>query len=340
MAEKYKPETEEKPAAGDYFERQVLDFIPTGCTLLDCVLGGGWPLGRISNVVGDKAVGKTLLAIEACANFTEFYPNGRIWYREAESAFDVAYAEGLGLPVEAVDFGPDDIDTMWDTMDDVIEDMLDILDEKTKYDQGLYIIDSLDALSSRAELDRKPGEGTYGLEKQKMLGELFRRHRNKFRKRNVHVMFISQLRDKIGVFFGEKQTRTGGKALDFYASQILWLSQLKKLTRTIGGVKRPTGVQVRANCKKNKVGRPFRECDMKIRFDYGVDDLDGNLEFLKGADMLGSLLGGKTIDGYIKSLEKMDDDKFHAECAKVQLETRKAWQKIEEGFTPNRRKYA
>ena len=67
MAEKYKPETEEKPAAGDYFERQVLDFIPTGCTLLDCVLGGGWPLGRISNVVGDKAVGKTLLAIEACA---------------------------------------------------------------------------------------------------------------------------------------------------------------------------------------------------------------------------------------------------------------------------------
>jgi len=95
-------------SGGDYFPPATargLRFIPSGCVLLDCVLGGGWPLGRIVNVVGDKAVGKTLLAIEAAANFVTVYPKGHIWYRQAEADFDEHYARRLGLPVDKIDFG-------------------------------------------------------------------------------------------------------------------------------------------------------------------------------------------------------------------------------------------
>src|SRR6185295_11983985 len=95
----------EKPAVRRRFlpEEPPPDFFSSGCTLLDCVLGGGWALGRISNVVGDKAVGKTLLAIEAMANFGRRFPKGRIEYRESEAAFDEGIAATLRMPVDRVD---------------------------------------------------------------------------------------------------------------------------------------------------------------------------------------------------------------------------------------------
>ena len=107
-----------KKQGGDYFPSLTagVEYIPTGCSLLDCVLGGGWARRRISNIVGDKSVGKSLLAIEACANFAQLEPKGKIFYREAEAAFDEPYAEGLGLPLKRVDFGPEGIDTVWDTV--------------------------------------------------------------------------------------------------------------------------------------------------------------------------------------------------------------------------------
>jgi recombination protein RecA len=320
---RYRPKTPPEEEGGDYFGKAPkYDFIPTGCTLLDCVLGGGWPLGRISNVVGDKAVGKTLLAIEACANFASRWPKGHIWYRESENAFDVDYANALGLPTKRVDFGPDGIDTAWDTMEDIIEDLeacLSRIEKKGKSPGGLYIIDSLDALSSRAELKRKPDEGTFGLEKQKMLGQLFRRHRHRLKKNNVHLMFISQVRDKIGFVIGDKHTRTGGKALDFYASQILWLHHMKTINETMGKIKRPTAVQIKAKCKKNKIGQPFRTCEFQIRFGYGVDDVQANWLFLKEI--------GK----------KVSERVTHEELAQI---TRQAWADIEKSFTPKERKYA
>jgi recombination protein RecA len=329
---------------GDYFAPEPEDttlpvaFIPTGCTTLDGVLGGGWPLGRISNVVGDKAVGKTLLAIEACANFAATYPKGTIWYREAEAAFDVPYARGLGLPEDRIDFGPDGIDTSWETLDDILVD----LDKQLKTAHtGLYIIDTLDALSSKAELKRVPGDGTYGLEKQKMLGEFFRRLRNRIKRADVHVMFVSQVRDNIGVTFGERYTRVGGKALDFYASQILWLSQLKKVVKTIRGVERPVGVRVRARCKKNKIGMPFRECEFVVRFGYGVDDLLACLEWLKSAGRLDALhLTDKTMPDYLVQSEKLQGQAYISRLREVQIATSKMWDTVEKDFAPKRSKYA
>lgn len=316
--------------------------LPTGCTLLDCVLGGGWGRGRVINIVGDKAVGKSLLAIESCANFRKEEPRGKIYYREAEAAFDIPYAETLGLPHDAVDFGPEGIDSAWDTVEDIFEDLDRCLTECQELGvPGLYIVDSLDALSSRAELQRKPGEATFGLEKQKMLGMLFRQLIRRLKKQDFTVIIISQVRDKIGVVFGDKHTRTGGKALDFYASQILWLSHLGIINQTIKGVKRATGVRIKAKCKKNKVGKPFRECEFTLNFGYGIEDVLSGLEWLESVKALSrmGLNTPKEVDTFFKAAERATGEELTTLQRKVHDAVVDEWTLVEERFAPKRRKY-
>lgn len=327
---------------GMYFPRpKTIQFVPTGCTLLDCVLGGGWALGRVANIVGDKSTGKSLLAIEACANFAQKYPKGKIWYREAEAAFDQEYAEGLGLPLKRVDFGPEGIGTIWDTIEDIFEDLGEclVVCEKQKV-PGLYIIDSLDALSSRAELERDPAKGSFGLEKQKMLGKLFRQLVRRLKQANIVVVVVSQVRDNIGVTFGEKHKRSGGKALDFYASQVLWLSHMETIRRTDGGVKRATGVRIKARCKKNKISLPFRDCEFCITFGFGVDDVAASLDFLAEVKALDRLLLKEAgVDAYLEQIEALSGAERRAKEELVSVAVVSAWADVEKRFAPRRRKY-
>lgn len=328
---------------GLYFPQMTkgVECIPTGCTMLDCVLGGGWAMGRVANIVGDKSVGKSLLAIEACANFAVKYPKGKIFYREAEAAFDEPYAEGLGLPVRRVDFGPEGIETIWETVEDIFED----LEQQIAYCEqhevpGLYIVDSLDALTSRAELARAPGTPTFGGEKPKLMGELFRKLVRRLKAAKICVIIISQVRDKIGVVFGEKHTRSGGKALDFYASQILWLSHLKKMVNTVGGVKRATAVRIKAQCKKNKVSLPFRECEFVLRFGYGIEDVEASVEWLQEVKALGKLgLTDKTVDDFLDEAAALDGKPRDDLQNKVREVAFATWQEVESRFTPIRKKY-
>lgn len=335
------------PARG-YFRDAPLRFIPSGCAVLDCVLGGGWPLGRISNVVGDKSVGKSLLAIEACANTAQAYPRAHIWYREAEAAFDVEYAARLGLPVKRVDFGPEGIDSQWDTVEDIFEDLDACVAAAEKSGHpGLYVLDSLDALSSRAELKRAIDKGSYGTDKASVMSELFRRLRKRIKRASVHVMIVSQLRDRIGITFGEKQTRTGGRALDFYASQIVWLHHMKILTASAGGVERATAVRVRARCKKNKVGPSFRDCEFVLRFGYGVDDLEASLNWLREVGMLeragisarGAEAQQKAIAAELKAVARGDVAAARARAGEMAGLVRAAWAEVDERFAPAHRKY-
>ncbi len=264
----------ENSSGGLYFSstKKNYQFISSGCTVLDCVLGGGWSLGHIANIVGDRSSGKTLLAMEAIANFFLAYDDGWVRYVEAESAFDIDYANALGIPMDRVEMVND-----LDTVEAVFED-LSGLSRKTP---GLYIVDSLDALSDEAEMGRAIGEGSFGAAKAKKLSELFRRLVRKLTRQKICVLVISQVRDNIGATFGEKHSRSGGKALDFYASQILWLAHLKTVKRTINKIERPTGIVVRARCKKNKIGLPFRQCDFSLRFGYGIEDAECSQEFLQ-----------------------------------------------------------
>lgn len=309
-------------------EEQPLEFISSGCQLLDKVIGGGYPIGRVVNIVGDKSTGKTNLAIEACANFAIKYPKGRIWYHESEAAFDKIYAEKLGLPVDRIEF--EDLNT--------IGGLFDLLQEKIKEksdEPGLYIVDSLDAFTDVAEQKRGIDEGSYGTGKPKQMSELFRRLIQDIKKSKILLIIISQIRDKIGVTFGEKKTRAGGHALDFYASQVVWLSELKKITKTIKNITRPIGIEIKAKCKKNKVGMPFRECEFPIIFNYGIDDMLANLEWLKTINML------ESMDISLRMLEqtakRADTD---AELkAKIKNQVDISWAEIENEFLPKSSKY-
>lgn len=272
-----KEETSPVKSGGLYFStpKDPQLFIPSGCKTFDLCLGGGWARRRISNIVGDKAAGKTLCAIEACANFAIMEPKGKIRYRESESAFDDNYAEALGFPVERVER-----DVPVHTIEDVFEDLAKVI-EGAKGPE-LYIIDSLDALSDREELERDIDKGTYGAAKAKKLSELFRRQVRGLSEKDITLMVVSQIRDNLNaVMFGKKHVRTGGRALDFYASQIAWLTQVEKIKKTKNKITRVVGTEVKVSVEKNKIALPYREAYFNILFGHGIDDRTACLNYLK-----------------------------------------------------------
>ena len=309
-------------------------FVSSGSTLLDLVLGGGWAQGRVINLVGDKSAGKTLLAIEGMINFAQKTDVRRIHYEEAESAFDEDYARMLGMP-DGISRGSD-----VRTVEDLERSVLAWLDKLAGDAPALYVLDSLDALSDEAELGRDIGEGSFGGAKAKKLSELFRKHIALFEKKNCTFLVISQLRDNIGVMFGEKHKRSGGRALDFYSSQIVWLSELRKLDRTISKVKRVYGVEIKARTKKNKVGPPFREADMSILFNYGVDDEESMLAWLVKHGALATEESDKEIRKGIDDVRRAGD---RAEIAAYSQMLRTLvsdkWAEIEEALKPPMTKY-
>lgn len=337
------------PAGSSYFasseQRTGLEFISTGCALLDQVLGGGYVLGRMSNIIGDKSTGKTLLAIEACVNFIRKYPDGYIRYVEAESAFDPEYARALGMPVDSVDFAAmvDKKGEVDRTVEWWYEDIVATL-EKLKGRPCVYIVDSLDALSDRAEMARDISDGSYGGAKPKKIGELFRKLVGEIEKSRMCLLVISQIRDKIGVTFGETKMRAGGHAMDFYATHCLWLAQIGTLKRTVAKIERPIGVTIRAKCKKNKVGLPFRECDFPLLFGYGVDDITANVEWLISAgkpEMLSSV--DMSVAGYKLRIQNLRN-KGGTELAGIRRALNemviREWSAVETTFLPQTGKYA
>lgn len=335
-----KTETAEKPSDGsNYFTKpaSTLEFINSGCESLNQALGGGWAIGRASNIIGDNSTGKTLLAIEACANFHRDYPDGKIVYIEAEAAFDQSYAEALGMPVNEIDFR-DNVRT--------VEDLYTVIDEETK-DKKTYIlivVDSLDALSSEAEGKRKIDEASFGGEKSKKLGELFRRQVSSMEDSNTHLMVISQVRENIGVTFGAKYKRSGGKALDFYMSQIIMLAHTGQIKKTKKGVERTIGVDIKAKVTKNKVGIPFREAEFPIYFGYGVDDIAGNCRYLQAVGSYNTSMEEipktkKDLDALLRDVATWDDDDYFDFQRRAKQAVIDTWPKVEQEFVPTRRKY-
>jgi len=335
-------------AASTYFvtpDDKSLEFFSSGCQLLDLVLGGGWCLGRMENIIGDKSTGKTLLAEEGSVNFHNTWPEGVIRYVEAESAFDKGYAAALGMPVESIEFpqlvtpkGENDRTVEW-----VFDDITATL-ERLKGRPCLYIVDSLDALSDREELKRDMAAGTYGTQKAKRLGEMFRRLVGDIEKSRMCLVIISQIRDKIGVTFGETKMRAGGHAMDFYATHCLWLAHIGTIKRTVSGIERIVGVDVRAKCKKNKVGLPFRECDFQILFGWGVDEETAAIEWLLSAkrdEPLREL--GVSKSGYVALLRSLRDSGKRVELRELNTQLRelvgRTWREIEMTFLPTIRKY-
>lgn len=301
------------------------DFVSTGCTLLDCALGGGFALGRVANIVGDKSTSKTGIATECLINFVRSYPDGKAAYRDAEAAFDTHYAAAMGLPVDKID-----MEGNIRTVEDLHRDLEKFV-KATAGKRGIYILDSLDALSDEDELERDIAKGSFGATKAKKSSEMFRRLTPEIEKSKVLFLVVSQVRDNIGAMMGEKHKRSGGRAMDFYASQIVWLANLGKLDRTIDKIKRVYGIMVKANVKKNKISMPFRQCEFEFHFGYGIEDVVSNLNWLEDNSIIPEIEA--------KSLNKMTDDEYR-EAGKVLAEQVKAkWSEVEEKFMPKRSKY-
>ena len=320
-------------------EKPNYSFISSGCALLDCVLGGGFPLGRITNIVGDTSTSKTGHSTEALINFIRQYPDSMPAYRDTESAFDVEYSAAMGLNPKKVDFG--DPEQPVTTVEAFVRDFTKYLNDCIKIKSpGMYVIDSLDALSDEGELERDVGEKTYGMAKAKLLSEFFRKTVSKIEQSRVLLLIISQVRDNIGVMFGEKYKRAGGKALDFYASQCLWLAKVEVNRQTINKVKRPYSITIKAKAKKNKVGLPLRECEYDFRFGYGVEDAEASIKWLKEVGRSEEAgIAPSAVKDYIAGLGGMTLAEYDEERQKLRKAVKSVWGEIETSFLPQRSKY-
>ena len=273
---------------GNKVEENKLYF-QTGCTLVDMVTGGakdvfGLPAGRITNVVGDKSSGKTLLCNEIIASNHYKYGDKFKWmYDDCEAGYSFDTRSAYGFDIVTPESNQSSkVEEAFYNITKFIENLKD--DEF-----GIYVLDSLDALTSDEaddlaeerikayDNDKDFDKGSYKMGKAKYLSqEFFPQLCRKLENKNVLLIIVSQVRDNMDMFSFEKYARAGGKALDFYCSHIVWLATAQKILKK----ETPVGGAVKLKLTKGKVLRPFRECFYSFYFSYGIDDIGSNLDYL------------------------------------------------------------
>jgi recombination protein RecA len=338
-------------------------WISSGSDNLNLSLTGdinkGYLKGRIVNIVGGQSTGKTALA---CETINELWYNHhlklkkkvKIVYDENESAFDMNLAEDFGMPLDHIE---------WEESGTVERFKMNIwkhIKAAENYDLLLYIVDSLDSLSDEKELEsqkkemktlekrdaKEKGEslekedgdnekdeklkGDYGAKKAKELSKFFRTTTRQLRKTNCFLIIISQVRDDLRAKYGTKAIRTGGRGLDFYASQIIWLDEENLLLSPTHKI--PYGTNIEAYIRKNKLAPPRRRAKFNLIFNHGVENFGSLIDFCITNGSIKK--SGAWITWGKKSYQKSElikfFDKSKEEYEKLKEIAQETWNEIEE----------
>ena len=293
---------------GDTAAHMNIETIPTGSLSLDIALGlGGIPKGRIIEVYGPESSGKTTVALHMVAEVQK--RGGIAGFIDAEHALDPVYAKNIGV----------DIDNLYISQPDNGEQALEITETMVRSGAiDIIIVDSVAALVPRAEIDGDMGDSHVGLQ-ARLMSQALRKLAGTINKTNATIIFINQLREKVGVMFGNPETTAGGRALKYYASVRMDIRRVEAIKQD-GEV---VGNRTRVKVVKNKVAPPFREAEFDIVYGKGISkegsvlDLAVNLNIIEKAGSWFSYNGEKIGQGR-ENIKKLlsEDPKFMAEVEK------------------------
>jgi recombination protein RecA len=323
---------------GDSASQMNIETIPTGSLSLDLALGlGGIPKGRIIEIYGPESSGKTTVTLHMIAEVQK--RGGIAGFIDAEHALDPVYAKNIGV----------DIDNLYISQPDSGEQALEITETMVRSGAvDIIVIDSVAALVPKAEIDGDMGDSHVGLQ-ARLMSQALRKLTAVISKSNCTVVFINQLREKVGVMFGNPETTTGGRALKFYSSVRLDVRRIESLKQ--GG--EVIGNRTRVKVVKNKIAPPFKEAEFDIMFGSGISregdilDIASNLDIINKSGAWFAYEGNKIGQGrenakqYLKDnpefaqmIEQKVRDHFHLgveeEAAEAPQEEKKSRKKSEE----------